>query len=327
MAQVLRHLPPQFADPNVLVGLDVADDAAVYRLTDDLALVFTVDFFTPVVDDPYAFGAIAVANSVSDVYAMGGRPVAGLNILCYPQDPGDLPPDVLPSILKGGYDKAAEAGFAIVGGHTVDDKEPKYGLAVTGLAHPDKITTKAAARPGDQLVLTKPLGIGVITTAIKAGVAEAKTEAEAIRVMSALNRDAAEVMLAHSLRAATDITGYGLVGHLGEVCRASGVEATVFASRVPVIEGALGLAEMGVIPAGTMRNLDYFSDFVAWDPAVSMDVQTLLADAQTSGGLLMAVPPEKLDSVLSALAAIGTPAVAHIGEVTVGIAGRIRVMP
>lgn len=327
MAQVLRHLPPQFVDPNVLVGLDVADDAAVYSLTDDLALVFTVDFFTPVVDDPYAFGAIAVANSVSDVYAMGGRPVAGLNVLCYPQDPGDLPPDILPSILKGGYDKAAEAGFAIVGGHTVDDKEPKYGLAVTGLAHPDRITTKATARPGDQLVLTKPLGIGVITTAIKAGVAEARTEIEAIRVMSTLNRDAAEVMIAHGLRAATDITGYGLAGHLGEVCRASGVEATVFASHVPVIEGAWDLAAMGVIPAGTMRNLDYFSAFVDWDAGVSMDAQTILADAQTSGGLLMAVPPEKLDAVLNALEAAGTLAAAHVGEITKGSPGHIRVLP
>lgn len=327
MAQVLRHLPPMFADPNILVGLNVADDAAVYRLTDDLALVFTVDFFTPVVDDPYAFGAIAVANAVSDVYAMGGRPVSGLNILCYPQEPGDLPADVLPAILRGGYDKAAEAGFAIVGGHTVDDKEPKYGLAVTGLAHPDQITTKAAARPGDQLVLTKPLGIGVITTGIKAGVATSETEAEAIRVMSLLNRSAAEVMIAHGLRAATDITGYGLMGHLGEVCLASAVEATVFASRVPVIEEAWRLAEMGVIPAGTLRNLDYFAEFVEWDPDVSMDAQTLLADAQTSGGLLMAVPAERLDAVLSALQGAGTPAAAHIGEITDGVPGRVRVAP
>ncbi len=327
MAQVLRHLPPPFPDPNVLVGLHVADDAAVYRLTEDLALVLTVDFFTPVVDDPYAFGAIAVANAVSDVYAMGGRPVSGLNILCYPQDPGDLPEDVLPAILKGGHDKAAEAGFAIVGGHSVDDKEPKYGLAVTGLVHPNKITTKAAARPGDQLVLTKPLGIGIITTAIKAGVVTRETEAEAIRVMSTLNRAAAEVMLAHDVRGATDISGYGLAGHLGEVCRASGVEGRVYTSKVPVIAEAWSLAEMGVIPAGTMRNLDYFSQFIEWEAGVSMDAQTLLADAQTSGGLLLAVPPGKLGAVLQGLELAGTPAAAHIGELAEGSAGRIRVLP
>ncbi len=327
MAQVLRQLPPMFADPNVMVGLTVADDAAIYRLSDDLALVLTVDFFTPVVDDPYSYGAIAVANAVSDVYAMGGRPIAGLNILCYPQNSDDLPDDVLPAILRGGYDKAAEAGFAIVGGHTVDDQEPKYGLAVTGLVHPDKTTTKAAARPGDQLVLTKPLGIGVITTAVKAEAADAETEAKAIQVMSTLNRAAAEVMVAHGIRAATDITGYGLVGHLGEICRASGVGATVLASRVPVIEAAWGLAEMGVIPAGTMRNLDYFADFADWHPELSLDAQTLLADAQTSGGLLLCVPKDRLDAVLAALKAAGTPAYAHIGEITEAGSGRVRVVP
>lgn len=315
-----------FPDPNVLVGLTVADDAAIYRLSDDLALVLTVDFFPPVVDDPASFGAIAVANAVSDVYAMGGRPIAGLNILCFPEKT-DLPDDVLPAILRGGYEKAAEAGFAIVGGHTVDDAEPKYGLAVTGLVHPDKITTKAAARPGDQLVLTKPLGIGVITTAIKAGVASADLEQRVIALMSMLNRVASEVMVAHGIRAATDITGYGLLGHLGEICRASNVGATLFAARVPVIPDAWELAEMGVIPAGTMRNLDFVTPFVDFHSEVSMDAQTLLADAQTSGGLLMAVPPEKLAALLAALEAAGTPAFAHIGEITAENAGRIRVEP
>ena len=316
-----------FPDPNVLVGLATADDASVYRLGDDLALVSTVDFFTPVVDDPHAFGAIAVANAVSDIYAMGARPISGLNILCYPQQHDELTGDVLAEILRGGHEKASEAGFAITGGHTVDDAEPKYGLAVSGIIHPDHITTKAGARPGDQLVLTKPLGIGVITTGIKAGVADAGTEQQAIALMSALNRDAARVMLEHGVRCATDITGYGLIGHLGEVCRASGLQATIWASKVPVLEAAWDLAGAGVIPAGTMRNLDYFSSFVDWHPDVSIDAQTLLADAQTSGGLLLAVAPENLEAVLSGLQAAGTPAHAHIGEMVAAAPGAIRVLP
>lgn len=312
-------------DPNVLVGLTAADDAAVYRLSDDLALVLTVDFFPPVVDDPYDFGAIAVANAVSDVYAMGGRPIAGLNILCFPAAAG-LPEDVLPAILRGGYDMAAAAGFPIVGGHTVDDPEPKYGLAVTGLVHPSQVTTKGGARPGDQLVLTKPLGLGIVTTGLKAGVVTAEAEARAIAVMRGLNKAASEVMVAHGLRAATDITGYGLLGHLGEMCRAGGLSATIVGSRVPVLEDAWGLVEIGVIPAGTMRNLEWVAAFVGWHPEISLDMQTVLADSQTSGGLLMAVPPDKLDAVLEALTQAGTLAAAHIGEFQAGQAGRVEVV-
>lgn len=310
---MLRQLP-QITDPNLLVGYSTGDDAAVYRLTDDLALVQTVDFFPPVVDDPYHFGAISVANSVSDIYAMGGRPLTGLNILCFPVE--GLPHEILHEILRGGTDKAAEAGLIIVGGHTIDDREPKYGLAVTGLVAPGKQVTNAGAHPGDQLFLTKPLGIGILTTAMKAGVASEESIAQAIRVMSALNKAAAEAMVQVGVSACTDVTGYGLLGHLLEMAQGSGVSATVYRSRVPVLEEAVGLADNGVVPGGTLRNMKYLEEYVAWNGGLDELDKIILADAQTSGGLLIAVPSHKAAALEDALRAAGVETIAHIGQCT-----------
>lgn len=321
---MLRQLP-QVTDPNLLVGINTMDDAAVYRLNDSVALVQTVDFFPPVVDDPYYFGAIAVANAVSDVYAMGGRPLTGLNIVCFPIE--GVPYEVLADILRGGADKAAEAGLLIVGGHTIDDKEPKYGVAVTGLVAPGKQVTNAGARPGDQLYLTKPLGIGIITTAMKAGVASEATIAEALRVMATLNKAASEAMVQVGVSACTDVTGYGLLGHLLEMARGSGVSATIFKSKVPVLQEAWTLADAGVVPGGTFRNMAYLKGQVEWRPETNELDEMVLADAQTSGGLLIAVPPHKAKALEAALAAAGVETIAHIGECTEPSEPPLRVLP
>ncbi len=295
------------------MGTETGDDAAVYRLTDDIALVQTVDFFTPVVDDPYMFGAIAVANAVSDIYAMGGTPITGLGILCFPED--GLPEDVLPQLLRGATDKAAEAGFPIVGGHSVKDAEPKYGLAVTGLIKPGQQTTNAAARPGDQLVLTKPLGIGIITTGIKREAVSEATAQKVMEVMSTLNKDASRVMMEHGVRACTDITGYGLLGHLTSMAQASSVKAIIRASAVPVLDEAWDLVAKGVVPSGTQNNKDFVEDLVEWAPSISEETKIILCDAQTSGGLLIAVPRERLEGLLASLKDAGVLWAAHVGEI------------
>src|SRR5262245_57067257 len=253
LAQVLRSLTLS-SSPNVLVGLGVPDDAAVYRIADDLALVQTVDFFPPIVDDPYTFGAIAAANALSDIYAMGGRPILALAIAGFPED---LPAAVIGAILQGGADKVAEAGAVIAGGHTVIDKEPKYGLCVTGLVHPDRITAKAHARPGDALLLTKPLGTGVITTAHKRGVVAEDHLQAAIASMLRLNRHAAELAAAAAPHSATDITGYGLLGHAAELARNSGVGLAIDVERVPLLPGALDYARQGIVPGGLTRNREF----------------------------------------------------------------------
>ena len=304
------------------MSTNTADDAGVYRIAPDLALVQTVDVFTPIVDEPYWFGAIAAANALSDVYAMGGTPRLALNIAGFPR--AKLPLDVLGEILKGGADKCTEAGVVVIGGHTIDDPEPKFGLAVTGFIHPDRIVTNASARPGDRLVLTKPLGLGVITTGIKQERTSRSTIEEAIRLMATLNRDAARAMTEVGVSAATDVTGFGLLGHLHEMTRAAQVKARIRLSEVPILEEAWALAREGVIPGGTDRNRTALEGAVTWD-GVGEDGRVLLCDAQTSGGLLMAVPADRLDRLLHALRGGGVPAAAVVGEITGPGRGEITV--
>jgi selenide,water dikinase len=319
LAYVLRHLP-HYHDPNLLAGDNPADDAAIYRLRDDLALVQTVDFFTPIVDDPYTYGQIAAANSLSDVYTMGGSPVTALNIVGFPVN--DLPLEILSEILRGGAEKAAEAGVPIVGGHTVDDAEPKYGLSVTGTVHPERFLTAQGGRPGDVLVLTKPIGTGVIATALKAGAARPEDMAEAVRWMVTLNRDAAAAMLDAGARASTDITGFGLLGHLVEMGRASGVAATIDSAAVPILPGAFDAARAGFIPNGSRTNLTYIEPNVTFAD-VDEAMRALLVDPQTSGGLLLALPPENLDTFASHAGAALLSAV--IGTLTAGVPGAVLV--
>jgi selenide,water dikinase len=320
---VLRLLPAS-ADPNLLVGTNTADDAGVYRLSDDLALVQTVDFFAPVVDDPYWFGAIAAANALSDIYAMGGRPLTALNITAFPS--GTLSLDVLAEILRGGAEKLREAGVTLVGGHTIEDPEPKYGLAVTGLIHPDRIITNAGARAGDRLVLTKPLGVGIATTAIKRGVASDALRELVTVQMTTLNRPASEAMLEAGAHAATDITGFGLLGHLGEMALASGLAATIRAGAVPLLPGILELAGQGIVPGGTLSNLEWLGGRVTVDPSIGETLRLALGDAQTSGGLLIAIDPAVESALLEGLrwrGVLGTV----IGELGAGTAGTITVLP
>lgn len=305
------------------MGTSTSDDAAVYRLSDDLALVMTVDVFTPIVDDPYQYGVISAANALSDIYAMGARPLLALNIVGFPR--GKLPLEVLGAILQGGAAKAEEAGVLIIGGHSIDDPEPKYGLAVTGTIHPKKIITNAGGRSGDVLVLTKPLGIGVITTGIKQGKTSEAAAETAIRVMSILNRGASEAMVEVGVDACTDITGFGLLGHLHEMAVASGVSARISASSIPMLPEAHSLARQGAIAGGTARNFEFLEDKVSYDEAIDEETRLLLADAQTSGGLLIAVPRDRLEALDAALGRRSVPSIAHIGELLEGPPGRITV--
>jgi selenide,water dikinase len=299
------------------------DDAAVIRLTPDRALVLTTDFFTPIVDDAYAFGRIAAANALSDVYAMGGRPRWCLNLVGWPRDA--LPFETLGEVLRGGADTAARAGAVIVGGHSIDDPEPKYGLVVVGEVHPDRMTTNAAARAGDRLVLTKPIGTGVITTALKKGAAPADAVRAATEAMTTLNDGAAAAAAAVGVRAATDVTGFGLLGHLAQMLTASGVAAEIWAAAVPRLPGARRLAEEGHVPGGTRRNLAAAEGTTEWTGALDEVERVLLADAQTSGGLLLAVRPDALPPLLSALQSHHVAAAAVIGTVTEGNPGKINV--
>ena len=296
-----------------MVGVNTGDDAAVYRMDDDTALIQTVDFFPPIVDDPYSFGQIAVANALSDVYAMGGRPLTALNIVGFPVA---LPKDILGDILIGGSDKAREAGVLIVGGHTVDDEEPKYGLSVTGVVRPGDQVTNAGAQPGDNLVLTKPIGTGVITTAAKQGVAPEDVLETAVGIMSELNRAAAHAMNEVGAHACVDVTGFGLLGHLRGMTRASGVGASLSFDAIPFIPGATQLAEDGVAPGGTHRNLQSLEEDVSWNAAITDVQKILLADAQTSGGLLIAIPENSTEALLSALESHGVETRAVIGAIT-----------
>ena len=311
-------------DPNLLVGSGTSDDSAVYKIGDGMALVQSVDFFPPIVDDPYSFGVISAANSLSDIYAMGARPLIGLNLVCFPIG---LSKDILAAILRGGSDKMTEAGAIIVGGHTIDDAEPKYGLAVTGIVAPGEQITNADARPGDHLVLTKPIGTGIITTALKAGKADKGVEGRVVEVMSTLNKAAAEAMVLVRVHACTDITGFGLLGHLREMVQGSGVGARIELSRVPTIPGLWPLVEEGIAPGGTLRNMESLRDVVVWEDGVSEGAKVVLSDAQTSGGLLMSVAPEKTNQLMDALVEAGVKGASVIGEVVEDPQGRLHVSP
>jgi selenide,water dikinase len=299
------------------------DDAAVFKLSDDRALVATTDFFTPIVDDPRDWGAIAAANALSDIYAMGGTPLFALNLVGWPRT--GLPFELLGEVMDGAAEVAREAGCLLVGGHSVDDAEPKFGLAVIGEVHPDRLLTNATAKPGDVLVLTKPLGTGILTTALKGDRLNDAAIAPAVRMMRTLNAGAARAALANGVRAATDVTGFGLLGHLGNLLRSSGLAAQVNADSLPVLDGALGLAEEGIIPGGTARNLEAANETTDWDPSVSQAQRLICTDAQTSGGLLLAVAPERLDALLATLRAEHTPAQAVIGRLLAGEPGTIHV--
>jgi selenide,water dikinase len=313
--------PP--TDGNVIVGLERADDAGVYKISDDLALIQTVDFFTPVVDDPYWFGQIAAANALSDVYAMGGTPKTALNLVAFPVRQMDLA--VLRRILQGGMDKLAEAGTALIGGHSIEDKELKYGLAVTGVAHPTKVLVKRNLQSGDRLILTKRLGTGIVNTAIKADMASRELVDRAIRLMAALNREAADVMARFDVHACTDITGFGLLGHLAEMVDGSAKAVRVFADQVPVIPEALEFAAMGLIPAGAYKNREFRDPMLRVAEAVPRALQDVLFDPQTSGGLLICVRKDQASSLLAALLEAGAGGAAQIGEVLEGPEERIRV--
>ncbi|HDR05975.1 MAG TPA: selenide, water dikinase SelD [Candidatus Marinimicrobia bacterium] len=310
LENVLRGLPV-ITDPNVLVGTNTADDAAVYKLDGDTAIVQTVDFFTPIVDDPYHFGAIAAANALSDIYAMGAQPLFALNIVGFPTN--RLPVSVLEQILKGASDKASEAGIPIIGGHTVDDTEPKFGMAVTGKINPNKIYANAAARLGDVLLLTKPIGTGIIATALKRGLVEKATADKVVSIMSALNDKAAALLEYYDVSAVTDVTGFGLLGHLKEMSRGSKVNVNIHVKDVPVLEEAWGFAAAGIIPNGSKDNESYVADTVHWDDSISSLQKSVLCDAQTSGGLLIAIAEKDADAMLRALEGSGIKA-AQIGH-------------
>ncbi len=316
-------MPKRLDNPDVLVGQETGDDAAVYRLRPDLALVVTTDFFTPIVDDAYTFGAIAAANALSDIYAMGAQPLMAVNLVAFPIK--ELGPELLADILRGGLDKVREAGIDILGGHSIDDREPKYGLAVTGTVHPDRVRRNRGGMPGDRLVLTKPLGTGVITTAIKHQVAPPASAAAAIAGMLRLNRDAADAMATVDVHAATDVTGFGLLGHLHYLARASGLAARVDAASVPFLPDAEMLADAGEVPGGTRSNERFLASRVRWPAQLPAARQVLLCDAQTSGGLLMAVPENDLEALLAALE-VRNVAGSVVGELSEGTAGSILVI-
>jgi selenide,water dikinase len=319
---VLAELP-LVDHPDLLVGRGDADDAGVIRVREDLALIQTVDFFTPIVDDPRTFGRIAAANSLSDVYAMGGVPLTAMNIVCFPRK--SLPLDVLRDVLLGGQEVVQEAGAMVVGGHSVEDPELKYGLSVTGTVHPDRVVTNAGARPGDRLILTKPLGTGVLATAIKGGMAAPETAAEGVRWMTTLNRDAAAAMQEVGVQACTDVTGFGLLGHALELASASGVTVELVASRVPLIPGVRDLASMGLIPGGSFANRKFCERAVQVEEGVDALVVDLLADAQTSGGLLISVAAGRTEELHDALERRQVPH-HEIGGVLETSAGAIRVV-
>jgi selenide,water dikinase len=322
LAQVLRHVPG-VQDPRVLVDAATRDDAAVFRLTETRALVATVDFFTPIVDDPRAWGAIAAANALSDVYAMGAAPLFGLNLIGWPRD--TLPLELLAEVLGGATEITGRAGCLVLGGHSIDTVEPLFGMVALGEVHPDRMLTNAGACAGDRLVLTKPLGTGILATALKRDALTESGMSEAVRVMTTLNDGAARAALEVGVSAATDVTGFGLLGHLGNMLEASGVGAELAYEPVPLLPHAWNLASRGVVPGGTQRNLEAADGVVEWADDLQPADRLLLADAQTSGGLLLAVPAENEAALLEALRAAGTPTAAVIGRLTKGPPGRIRV--
>jgi selenide,water dikinase len=319
LLRVLQQLPA-FEHTNLLVGGETADDAGVYRLDDERAVVLTVDVLTPISDDPYVFGQIAAANSLSDVYAMGGTPVAALCIVAFPV--GEIEHETIRMILAGAWDKVREAGAAIAGGHTMKDTEVKFGLSVAGVVHPDRVVRNVGARPGDVLVLTKPIGSGVITTALRENRAPASVVAEASRVMSWLNRAASEVMCKVGVNAATDITGFGLLGHAWEMAQAGGVDLVIDAKRVPLMPGAAELSRQRLFPQGSLRNYGFMESRAEFADSLSEDTRRLLCDAQTSGGLLISVPTSSAEELVSRLRAAGVADATAVGSVCTGT-GRV----
>lgn len=299
-------------DERLIVSSDTSDDAAVYKLNEEIALVQTLDFFTPVVDDPYIFGQIAAANSLSDVYAMGGQPLMAMNIVCFPDC---LEFEILEQILKGGADKAVEAGALLVGGHSVKDNEPKYGLSVTGIVHPEKVLANNTARVGDYLILTKPLGLGVLNTAIKADIASKEQYDMAVKTMVTLNKYAFEALDGLNISSCTDITGFGLLGHAHEMAEGSGVSLEIYSDKIPIIEGAKELAGKGIIPAGMYSNKNYIEDDVQVDDDVEEVMEDLLYDPQTSGGLLVAIAKDDVEKALESLSANTDNEFAVVGKV------------
>lgn len=293
LAQLLEDIKVH-EDPNLLVGFDKSDDASVYKVSDELAIVQTVDFFPPIADDPYTFGQIAAANAMSDVYAMGGEPKLCLNIMAVPKD---MDKEHVHALLKGGYDKVYEAGALITGGHSILDDEPKYGLAVTGFVHPDKILTNSGAKPGDVLVFTKPIGIGILTTAAKAGLASEEGMKYAMELMTTLNKSARDIMIKYNVHACTDVTGFGMMGHMLEMTQGSDVKAVVNVNEIDFIGESAELAKMGILPEGLYRNRNFAESFVDGGD-VDLALQDMLYDPQTSGGLLIAVAPEDADKML-----------------------------
>ncbi|TWT05277.1 selenide, water dikinase SelD [Planococcus sp. CPCC 101016] len=323
LAQVLRHLPKNVDDPNLLVGLETADDAGVYKINDETALVQTLDFFTPIVDDAYMFGQIGAANALSDVYAMGGKPLTVMNIVAFPIN--TLDKSILADILAGASDKVKESGATLVGGHSIDDQEPKFGLSVTGTIHPDRIRSNAGAKPGDRLILTKPIGVGILTTAIKQGILEKEDLDEVMNVMATLNKTAAEVMEKYTVNACTDVTGFGLLGHTMEIAKGGNVGVTVINQNVPVLSRAKELAEQNIIPGGTRKNRQWLADDIDYANDISEIDQLILCDAVTSGGLLISVPEAEADALQRNLLENNVQS-AIIGNVTSENPGRIQVI-
>ena len=307
----------------VIVGMDSLDDAGVYKISDDLAIVQTVDFFTPIVDDPYWFGQIAAANALSDIYAMGGTPKTAMNLVGFPLKQMDI--SILRQILQGGLDKMKEAGVMLVGGHSVEDSELKYGLSVTGFVHPDRILTKKDLNAGDRLVLTKPLGTGVINTAIKGGVASVEAIDKITRLMATLNRDVAEVMIQYPVHACTDITGFGLLGHLAEMVDGSGLGVVLDSKNIPILSEALDYAAMGLLPAGAFKNKAFREPMVEFSSSVNPLIRDLLFDPQTSGGLLICIDRDDADKLVDELNQKGIDESAVIGEVISAPPGKILV--
>ncbi len=323
LAEVLKDLPiPK--SPKVLVGLETSDDAGVYQLTDDIALVQTADFFSPIVDDPFTFGQIAVANALSDVYAMGGKPLTALNLVAFPIK--TLPPSVLKEILRGGLSKMVEAEVALIGGHTVEDPEVKYGLSVTGIIHPGKILTNTGAKPGDQLILTKPIGTGIIATALKGGMASEESVSRMVKSMTALNKEAAKWMPTFGAHACTDITGFGLIGHAIEMVLGSQVGMVIHSKRIPIFPEALEYAKLGMVPGGARSNRDFFSCRVQILSDISDLLLDLFYDPQTSGGLLISLPSDKAEELVQTLKKEENIDAVVVGSVVAEPLGKIQIL-
>ena len=304
---------PQMSNSRLVRGLASPDDAGVYKLTDSLAIIQTIDFFTPIVDDPYTFGQIAATNALSDVYAMGGKPLTAMNVVCFPTKSLDI--SVLKDILRGGVDKILEAGALLVGGHTIDDKELKYGLSVTGTVHPKRLITNSGAKAGDKLILTKPLGTGIVSTAVKAKMADEETAAKVAKCMATLNRKASELMQEIKVHACTDITGFGFIGHAAQMAQNSRVSINIFSTSVPLLPRAEEFAKQGFYPGGSRRNREFYSSCVKITGGVPDHMQAILFDAQTSGGLLISLAPRKAELLLNKLRQAGVDDAVIIGEV------------